>query len=74
MARGKGRGNVRFLENEIWNCQKWGRETGVVKTGFSTLWKRFRPNNRGDLARVWKSGKNMEKLSKIVLAFFGKVS
>ena len=74
MARGKGRGNVRFLENEMRNCQKRGRETGVMETEFSTMWKRFRPNNRGDLARVWKSGKNMEKLSKIVLAFFGKVS
>ena len=74
MARGKGRGNVRFLENEMMNCQKLGRETGVMETELSTMWKRFCPNNRGDLARVWKSGKNMEKLSKIVLAFFGKVS
>ena len=53
-----------FITWEWIGGKGWGRETGVVKVGFSTVWKSLSVSNRGNLAKLWKSGKKMEKTAK----------
>ena len=53
-----------FITWEWIGVKEWGRETGVVKVGFSTVWKSLGVSNRGNLAKLWKCFKNMEKSAK----------
>lgn len=61
IQEGTGEAMFGFNDIKMCICQSREEETGVKKVNFSTVWKSFGRGNRGDLARLWKSGKNMEK-------------